>query len=110
MLFLDEVLAEGDEEQDAQDAAEERGDEHLPEVDFDLVALALQDVEGRQGEDGARHHTARAAADALDDDVLRQRVVLARQSREAYGDDGDRDGGLKHLSDLQAEVGGGSGE
>ena len=56
VLFFHEIFAEGDEEQDAQDAAEQRGDEHLPEVNFDLVAFALQDVEGRQSEDGTGHH------------------------------------------------------
>ncbi len=73
-----------------------------------MVALALQDVESGQGEDGTSHHTARASTDALDDDVLRKCVVFAGQSRQSDGDNGDWDGGFKHLPDLQAEVGGGS--
>ena len=69
----DEILAERDEEEYAQDAAQQGADEHLGESHghFGRITL-LQDVEGGQGEDGACHDDARRGADGLDDDILAQ--------------------------------------
>ena len=58
VLLLNEVFAERAEEQDAQDATQQRGDEHLPEVDLDLVTFALKNVERGQGEDSTCHYAA----------------------------------------------------
>ena len=98
--FLHEILPERDEEQDAQHAAQQRAQEHLPEID-----LHPEDIDGRQREDGARHDGAGAAADGLDDHVLRQAVLFLERSGQAHGDDGDRNRRLEHLPDLQAQVG-----
>ena len=103
--LLHEILAERNQEQDAQYAAQQGTEEHLPEID-----LHPEDVDGREGEDGTRHDGAGAAADGLDDDVLGESVFLLEGAREAHGDDGDRDRRLEHLPDLEAEVGRRGGE
>jgi hypothetical protein len=61
----------------------------------------LEDVNGGQGEDGTSHHGTRTGADALDDDILAQRLAALGGCRHAHGDDGDGDGGLEDLSYLQ---------
>ena len=99
---LDEILAEGDEEEDAQHAAEGRGKEYLEET-----GLEVEHVDGGQNEDGSRHDSARAGTDALDDDILAHGVPAMGGLLQTYGNDGDRDGGLKHLTHLQAQIGGG---
>ena len=92
--LLDEIFAEGDEQHDAQQAAEERREEHLPEG-----GVEAEDVERRQGEDRSGDDHARRGADRLDDDVLSQHVLLAQHRAHAYGDDGDRDGGFERTPD-----------
>ena len=101
----DEVFAERDEEQDADDTAQQRADEHLHERDSHLGILSLQDIDGRQGEDGTSHDDARAGTYRLDDDVLAQRVLSLRGRRHTHGDDGDGNGSLEHLAHLQSQVG-----
>ena len=100
MHLLDEVFAEGDQQHDAQQTAEERREEDLPEG-----GVEPQDVEGREGEDRTGDDHARRGADRLDDDVLTEHVLLAQHGAHAHGDDGDGDGGLEDLSDAQAEEG-----
>ena len=69
----DEILAERDEEEDAQDAAQQGADEHLGKGHGHLGRITLlQDVKCGQGEDGTRHDDARRGADGLDDDILAQ--------------------------------------
>ena len=97
---LDEVFPEGNEEQDAEHAAEQRGKEHLPEVH-----LQAQDIDGGQGEDGARYDYARTGADGLDDHILPQTAFLAEGGGESDGEDSDRDGRFEDLADLEAEIG-----
>ena len=99
MLLLDEILPERNQEQDAQNAAEQRAEEHLHEVH-----VQAQDIDGRQGEHRAGHDDARAGADALDNDVLAQRALLFGGAGEADRQDGDRNGGLEHLAHFQAQV------
>ena len=103
--LLDEVLAEGNHEQDAQHAAEERREENLPEG-----GVEPQDVERREGEDGSGDNDARRGADGLDDDVLAQHVLLAQHGAHAHGDDGNRDGGLEDLAHAQPQIGSGGRE
>ena len=97
--LLHEVLAERDQEQDAQHAAQQRAADHFPEIH-----LHAQDVDGGQGEDGAGHNGSAAAADALDDDILRETLLQAQGAGQTHGDDGDGDGCLEHLAHLEAEV------
>ena len=42
----------------------------------------------------------------MDDDVLPQPTLPAGYSTQAYGNDGDGDGGLEDLTHFQSEVGG----
>ena len=98
--LLHEILPERDEEQDAQHAAQQRTQEHLPEID-----LHSEDIDGRQREDGPRYDGAGAAADGLDDHILRKAVFLLEGARQAHGDNGDRNRRLEHLPDLEAQVG-----
>ena len=71
--LLDEVFAEGDQQHDAQQSAEQRRKEHLPEG-----GVEPQDVERRQREDRPGDDHARRGADRLDDDVLSQHVLFAQ--------------------------------
>ena len=52
MHVLNEVFAEGDEEEYSQYASEERAEEYLEEVDRNVGILGLKDVERGQGEYG----------------------------------------------------------
>lgn len=103
--LFDEVFAEGDQQHDAQQSAEQRREEHLPEG-----GVEPQNVEGREGEDRSGDDHARRGADRLDDDVLAQHVLLAQHRTHAYGDDGDGNGRFEDLPDLQAEEGRGGRE
>ncbi len=105
MHILDEVFAEGDQEEDAQEAAQQGGEEDLPEVDLYLGVFGLQDVEPRDGENGAGHDHTGGGADGLDNDILSQRILAAEGGGGPHGDDGDGDGCLEHLSDLESRVG-----
>ena len=105
MHVLDEILAEGYEEQYAQNTAEERAKEHFEEVDSDVGVRLLEYVEGRKGEDGTGHDYARAGTDRLYDDILPQRIFLFQPGREADGDDSDGYCRLKNLAYFQAQVG-----
>ena len=106
MLVANEVLAEGDKEQDAQATAQQRTQENLQEVHRDVGILGLQDVKSRQGEDGTGNDDARRGTNRLDDDILAQRVLALGRSANASGNDGNGDSGLKHLTQFQAQVGG----
>ena len=99
MHVLDEILAERDEEQYSEEASEHGAQEHLPEID-----LEPEYVDGRKREDGSGDDHARAGAYALDYHVLPQAALLAEGAGHADGDDCDGDGGLEHLTDLEAEI------
>lgn len=90
--LLDEVFAEGYEQYDSQESAEERRQEYLVEV-----GVESQYVERRQREDGSGDYHARAGAYRLYDDILSEHVLLAREVAYADGDDCDRYGGLEYL-------------
>ena len=98
--LLYEILPERNQEEDSQHASEQGGEEHLHETDLDA-----EDVDGRQCEDCARHHGSRAASDGLDDDILAQAALLSESSCQAGCNDGDRNGRLEYLADLEAEIG-----
>ena len=99
---LDKIFAERYQEQDAENAAERRSDKH-----FEEVGLQIEHINGRQHKDGTSHHRSRARADALDDDILAQGILALGGRRHTDGYNGDRDGGLEHLSYLEAKVGSG---
>ena len=106
MLLLHEILAEGDEEEDADEAAEEAGEEDLEEADGDvgIGEFGVEDVECGKGEDGSCDNHAGACSDGLYHDVLSKRVLALGGARQSNGDDGDGDGGFEHLAYLQTEV------
>ncbi len=101
---LHEVFAEGYEEKYAENAAKERTEEYLYEIHRYLRILILEDVKCGESEYGSCHDYTRACTDGLDDDILAKRILLFQCARHAYGNDGDRDGGLEYLSDLEAKV------
>ena len=70
--------------------------------------MGLQNINCRQGKNGTCHHSARTGANALNNDVLAQRTFTFGHRRGAYGNNSDRDSGLKHLAYLQTQIGGGS--
>ena len=100
-----EIAAQRNEEEDAEAAAG-----HADEDGLHRVRIELQNVERRKGEDGARDHGPRQAADAGDDDVFEQGAAPRVDARQADGQDGNRDGGFHHLADFQSGVGGRDGE
>ena len=102
----DKILAERNEKQNADDAAEERRDEYLHERGTHLGILRLEYIDGRQGEDGTSNHGTRTGTDALDDDILAQRLRPLRGRRDTHRNDGYRDGCLEHLTHLQSQIGG----
>ena len=107
-----EVVAQGHQEQDADAAAQEAHDDHLPQRGHGYAAARRvgQDVEGGDGEGRAAHHVAAVGADALDDDVFQDGVLAGEEAGQAHGQDGDGDGGLDALAQLQGQVGGGHAE
>jgi hypothetical protein len=92
-----EVAAKGNQEQHAQAAAGQADEDGLHRV-----RVELEDVEGGEREDGARHHRTGRATDRGDDDVLEQRGTAAVHARQPDGEDRDRDRGFHHLADLQS--------
>ena len=100
-----EVLAERNQKQNSQHASQGRSHENLHKRSCHFRIFSLQDVDGWQGEDGSCHHGTRAGSDALDDDVLAQRLASLGGSTYAHGDDGDWDGCLEYLTHLQAQIG-----
>ena len=98
MHLLDEVLAERNQQYDAQQSAEKRREEDLPEC-----GVEPEDVERRKGEDRSCDDDARRRADGLDDDILPEHVLLAQHVAHAYGNDGDGYRRLEDLPDFQAE-------
>ena len=106
-----EVAAEGGQQQHAEHGAEQRDQEDLPEAG---APLQPEDVDRRHGEDRAAGDDPGGGADGQHVDVLQQRrgpAQGARQHRgEPHGEDGDGDGRLDPLPQLERDVGGGGGE
>ena len=103
MLLLDEVFAERDEQQDAQDSSDEGTEEYLGEIDCQFRVFVLQDVQGREGEDGSCHDDSRAGSDRLDDDVLPQGILALECAGESYRYYRYRYGGLEDLPYFQSQ-------
>ena len=93
---LHEILAEGDEEKDAQHAAKGRSQEDLKET-----GLQVEHIDGRQHKDGTGNNSSRTGADALDDHVLAHGILAVGGLLQAYGNDGNGDGSLKNLTHFQ---------
>ena len=99
MHVAHEVAAQRNEEEDAEASAGEADEDGLHRM-----RIEIEDVERGKGEDGAGDHATRGAADAGDDDVLKQAGAAAVGAGQADGQDGDRDRRFHHLADLQAGV------
>ncbi len=104
-----EVVAQRDEEQDAETAAEEGNDDDLEHgrLGDPRARFGRQHVERRDGEDGARHDVRRVGADRLHDDVFEDRAAPGEKRRQPDREDGDRDRRLDALADPEREIGGG---
>ncbi len=76
----------------------------------DGVRIEVQSVERGKSEDGAGHYAARRAANADDDDILKQAGAALEHARQTDGEDGDGNGGFHSLADLKPRVGRGDGE
>ena len=74
VLLLDEVFAEGDEQQNAQDSSDEGTEEYLGEIDCQFRVFVLQDVQGRESENSSSNNNPGAGSDGLDDDILPQGI------------------------------------
>ena len=109
VLLDDEVAPQRDQEEQAEGRAQHRDDEDRQQHGHG-ARRHVHDVQGRQGEDRPGHDQARSAADALDDDVLEDRVLALEEPRDADGQDADRDRRLHHLRDLESRVGRGDRE
>ena len=110
MLIAHEILAEWNEEKDAQYTTQQRADEHLHEVYGHFRIFVLQDVESRKGEDCACHNHTRASSDGLDNHVFSQGTLALRCTRYAHRNDGNRNGSFEHLTNLQTQVSSSCGE
>ena len=97
MHLLYEILAERDEEKDAEESTESGAEEHLPEIDF-----KTENIDGRQCKDRSRNYDARAGSDALDDHILAKATLLAQCSCHTHCDDGNRNSSFKHLTHLES--------
>ena len=71
----------------------------------DRMRVEVENVERRDGEDGAGHHAARGAAHAGDDHVLEHGGAPPVDARQADGEDGDGNRRLHSLADLEGGIG-----
>ena len=94
----EEDFEDFDEEEDAYDASKQRGDEYVEKRSRHLRILGLENVYGGQCEDGSCHHGSRTGSDALYYDILAHCILPLGGSGHANSDDGNRNGGLKHLA------------
>ena len=92
-----EIAAQRNKEENAQAAAGQADEDGLHRM-----RIEVEDVERRNGEDGAGHHAARGAADAGDDHVLQHGGAALVDARQPDGEDGDGNRRLHSLADLQA--------
>ncbi len=100
-------------EEAAQRNDEEHAETSAGETDedgFDGIRAEVKDVERGEGKDRARHHRGRRAADAGDDDILKQTGPALVHAGQPDGEDGDGNGGFHALADLERGVGRGDGK
>lgn len=105
--FFTEVAAERRRQEDAQDAAEDDGDDHFR---IGQLAVELQDEQGRQDEHDAADDVGPGAGDGLDVDRFREGILALEEDGHAHGQDGDGRKGIDGLADFQAEIADGQGE
>lgn len=99
--FFAEVAAERRRQEDAQDAAEDDGDDHFR---IGQLAVELQDEQGRQDEHDAADDVGPGTGDSLDVDGFREGIFALEEDGHAHGQDGDRRKGIDGLADFQAQV------
>ena len=99
-----EVFPERNKEENAYDTSKQRGNKDIKERGRHLWILGLKDVNGRQSEDGSCNHSTGTGSDTLYNDILAHRIFPFCGSGHAYSDNGNRNGGLKHLAYSQTEV------
>ncbi|GFI58945.1 hypothetical protein IMSAG025_02409 [Muribaculaceae bacterium] len=104
MHILHEIFTEGYEEENAQDSAQQRTEEYLIEFHHDVGIGSLKDKQSRKSEYGACHYHSRTRAYRLDDHILPEGIFLLQSVAETHRDNGDRNGGLKHLPYFQSEI------
>ena len=105
MHLLDKVFAEGDKEENANDTTKQGREEYLDERGGHLGVIGifgLKDVDGWQCEDGSGNYCTRTGSDALDNHILAQGILPPGGCRGSHGNNGYRNGGLKHLTYLQS--------
>lgn len=99
--FFAEVAAERRRQEDAQDAAEDDGDDHFP---IGKLAVELQDEQGRQDEHDTADDVGPGAGDGLDVDRFREGILALEEDGHPHGQDGDGRKGIDGLADFQAEI------
>ena len=99
VLLAHEIASQGNKEENAEAASCQADKDGLHRM-----RVEVKNVEGRHGEDGARHHAAGCAADAGDDHVLQHGGAAPVDARQADGEDGDGNRRLHSLADLQGGV------
>jgi len=65
----------------------------------------VKDVKRGQREDRACHNSRRCAADAGDDDILKQTGAALVDAGQPDGEDGDGNGGFHSLANLERGIG-----
>ncbi len=103
--LLHEVLAQRNDENHAEGAADEAGEKDLPPGDVELV-----DVERRHDKGRARGDDTGSLADTLDHDVFEDGAVGNSQLAKENRQNGDRDRGLDGVAGSQRHVRSGGGE
>ncbi len=99
MHILDEIAAEGDQVQNAEEAAEHRGKKHMPEI-----RRQLENVQRRDGKNRTGDYHAACGADGLNNHIFRKRILALHGGGNSDGDNGDGNCRLEHLTDFQSQV------
>ncbi len=104
-----EVVAQRDQEEDAETATEKRDHDDLENgrLDDPRQRVGRQHVERRDGEDRSRDDVGRVGADGLDDDVFQDRAAAGEERRQCDREDGDWNRGFDALADPECQIGGG---
>ena len=94
------IAPQRNDEEDAETSAGE-----ADEDGFDGIGAEVKDVERGKREDCAGHHRGRCSADAGDDHIFKQAGAAPVDARQADGEDGDGNGCLHSLADLERGIG-----
>ena len=98
--FAHEEAPQRNDEEDAETSTGEADEDGLK-----WVGAEVKDVERGEGEDRARDHGGRCAADAGDDDIFQQCRPALVDSGQPDGEDGDGNGGFHALANLECGIG-----